>query len=138
MTAETLAAQFRAITTEEFPLPGAGDTGRRHRLLFEIGRKDLSLARMAEAHWDAVAIIAESGSKPKAHCLYGVWASERPGKALTLEEREGSFRIDGKKMFCSGAGLIDRALVTAGGAEPQLMDVDLPGNVDSIQFDDSG
>ena len=137
MTIDTLAGQFRSILTEEVPLPGSGDTGRRHRLLFEMGRKDLSLARLAEAHWDAIAILMESGNKPRANCLYGVWASERPGQALTLEQHDGLIRIDGKKMFCSGAGLVDRALVTVGAPDPQLADVDLRGNADRIQFDDS-
>ena len=54
-------------------------------LLFEIGREDLLIARLAEARWDAVAILSESGNAPKAGCLYGVWASERPGQALGLE-----------------------------------------------------
>jgi alkylation response protein AidB-like acyl-CoA dehydrogenase len=143
MTAEAFAAQFRSLSTEEVPLPGDGDTGRRHRLLFEIGRKDLSLARLAEAHWDAVAILGENGSEPKADCLYGVWASERPGQAVTLERHKDSFRINGKKMFCSGAGLVDRALITVNGTEPdgpdpQLVDIDLRNNARSIQFDDSG
>ncbi len=138
MTAETFAAQFRSLSTEEVPLPGAGYTGRRHRLLFEIGRRDLSLARLAEAHWDAVAILEENGSKPKTDCLYGVWASERPGQAVTLERHEDSFRINGKKMFCSGAGLVDHALITVNGPDPQLVDIDLRKNARSIQFDNSG
>ena len=137
MTTEALVVQLRKIVAEEIPLPGCGNTDRRHRSLFEIGRMDLSLARMAEAHWDAVAILKENGSEPKPDCLYGVWASERPGQTLTLERNHDSFRIDGKKMFCSGAGLVDRALITAGGAEPQLVDVDLRDKVGFLRFDDS-
>ncbi len=137
MTTEQLKAQFRSIFTREVPLPGAGDTTRRHRLLFEIGRMDLSLARLAEAHWDAIAILAENGSSAKTNCLYGVWASERPGHALTLEALEDLFRINGKKLVCSGAGSVDRALVTVGGPEPQLVDIDLRGNANCLQFDDS-
>src|SRR5580698_835430 len=106
MTTEVLAVQLRKIVAEEIPLPGAGNTSGRHRSLFEIGRVDLSLARMAEAHWDAVAILKENGSNPKPNCLYGVWASERPGQSLTLERNRDSLRINGKKMFCSGAGLV--------------------------------
>jgi alkylation response protein AidB-like acyl-CoA dehydrogenase len=137
MTARELTAQLRSLATQEVPLPGAGDTSRRHRLLFEMGRKDLSLARLAEAHWDAIAILEENGSKPKADCLYGVWASERPGQSLALDRYGDSFRIHGKKMFCSGAGLVDHALITAGGPEPQLVDVDLHNNARFFQFDNS-
>lgn len=137
MTSRSVATQFRSIITEDVPLPGAGDTPRRHRLLFNVGRQELSLARLAEAHWDAVAILGENGTQPRAGCLYGVWASELPGQALTFEQNQGSFLINGKKMFCSGAGLVDRALITVGGPEPQLMDVELRDNARFLHFDDS-
>jgi alkylation response protein AidB-like acyl-CoA dehydrogenase len=137
MTSKSLATRFRSIITEEPPLPGAGDTARRHRLLFNIGRQDLSLARLAEAHWDAIAILRENGTQPKPGCLYGVWASELPGRTLTLEQNRGLFLINGEKMFCSGAGLVDRALITVDGPEPQLVDVELRENARFLQFDDS-
>jgi len=138
MTAEAFIGQFRSIAIQEVPLPGAGDTARRHRMLFDIARKDLSLVRLVEAHWDAVAILAENGSKPKANCLYGVWASQRPGQPLTLERRQDLFLINGIKMFCSGAGLVDRALITIDSPQQQLADVDLRNKGADIQFDDSG
>ena len=138
MTTEAFVLQLRKIVAEEIPLPGAGNTSERHRSLFEIGRMDLSLARMAEAHWDAVAILRENGSNPIPNCLYGVWASERPGQAITLERNhDSSFRINGQKMFCSGAGLVDRALITVGGPQPQLVDADLRDNDRYLHFDDS-
>ena len=40
-------------------------------------------------------------------------------------------------MFCSGAGLVDRALVTVGQAQQRLIDVNLRTSGNSIQFDDS-
>jgi hypothetical protein len=49
------------LLRETLPSPGAGATPERHRRLFEVGRVDLSLARLAEAHWDAVAILGEDG-----------------------------------------------------------------------------
>jgi alkylation response protein AidB-like acyl-CoA dehydrogenase len=128
---------LRSLAREKIPLPGAGSTAERHRRLFEIGRIDLSFARLAEAHWDAVAILAEGGYEARADCIYGVWASERPGQQLTLTRREESFRVNGLKAFCSGAGLIDRALVTVGGIEQRLVDIDLRRNSDFIQFDRS-
>jgi alkylation response protein AidB-like acyl-CoA dehydrogenase len=137
VTKGALVIQLRKTVAEEIPLPGGGNTSGRHRSLFEIGRMDLSLARMAEAHWDAVAILRENGSNPKSDCLYGVWASERPGQSLTLERNHDSFLINGKKMFCSGAGLVDRALITVGVPEPQLVDVDLRSNARFLQIDDS-
>ena len=130
---------LRGLLRETIPLPGAGATAERHRRLFEIGRIDLSLARLAEPHWDAVAILAEGGREARADCIYGVWASERPGRRPPLQHelRERRSRVNGQKAFCSGAGLIDRALVTVGRVEPRLVDIDLHRNSDCIHFDRS-
>jgi hypothetical protein len=103
----------------------------------EIGREDLSLARLAEAHYDAVAILAEAGREALSNTVYRVWASEKPSEELLLSELEDEFRIIGKKMFCSGAGIIDHALVTVGGPDPLLFDVDLKANPLSLQYDNS-
>lgn len=87
-----------------------------------MARGNLSLARLAEAHFDALSILAEAGREPVPGALYGVWASEIPGQAVTFADR----RIAGRKRFCTGAGLLDRALVTAYCAdEHRLIDVDL-------------
>jgi alkylation response protein AidB-like acyl-CoA dehydrogenase len=126
-----------SLLQETLPLPGAGATADRHRRLFDIGRADLSWARLAEAHWDAVAILAEDGRQPQPVCVYGVWASERPGEELTLKECENFFELSGQKSFCSGAGLIDRALVTVRGSEHRLVDIDLRQNARLIVFDGS-
>ena len=122
----------------DLPLPGGGQTPLRHRRLLATGRENLSLARLAEAHWDAVAILAEAGREPHPGALYGVWASEKPGQALTLSVVNGGFTVSGTKMFASGAGLIDRTLLTAGAREQLLLDVDLRANAASIRFDTSG
>ncbi len=101
----------------------------------EVGREDLSVARLAEAHWDAVAILAEAGHTPVPRSLYGVWASEIPGKALSMRPCGGSSRIYGTKMFCSGAGLVDRALITVGSPEHRLVDLNLRINSENISVD---
>jgi hypothetical protein len=137
MTGDQLAARLRASLDEPMPMPGGGETSARHRRLMEIGQEDLSLARLAEAHWDAVAILAEAGRIPESGALYAVWASELPNEPLTLEGRGNSYAINGKKLFCSGAGLVDRALVTIGQPRQHLIDVDLKTSGDSIRFDDS-
>jgi alkylation response protein AidB-like acyl-CoA dehydrogenase len=103
----------------------------------ELGREDLSLARLAEAHYDAVAILAEAGREALSNTVYGVWASEKPSEELLLSELEDEFRISGKKMFCSGAGIIDHALVTVGGSDTLLFDVDLKANLCSLKYDNS-
>ena len=39
------------------PFPGQGQTAERHAALYELGRLDFSVARLAEAHTDATAIL---------------------------------------------------------------------------------
>jgi hypothetical protein len=117
----------------EVPFPGSGDTAFRHRKLAEWARLDLSLARLAEAHVDAVAILHEAGLRAQKG-LYGVWAAETPGCGLRLESGSGRLLLTGTKMFCSGAGLIDRALITVNGC---LVDVNLGGCLESIAIDET-
>ena len=139
MTGEQLLDRMRILVGETLPLPGAGETSKRHRRLMEIGHEDLSLARLAEAHWDAVAILAEAGRPAVPGALYGVWAAEKPGQALRLEAHPaGGFLLSGEKAWLSGAGLVDRALVTAGQPESRLVEVDLRAHADRIRFDGSG
>ncbi len=137
MSKSQLLSRFRTIAEGTLPLPGAGETPLRHRLLMEFGREDLSLARLAEAHFDAVAILAEAGRPPVPGALYAVWASEKPGQALKLDPQEDGFLLSGAKMFCSGSGMVDRALVTAGSPGPSLLDIDLRRHACAINYDDS-
>ena len=46
----------------DLPLPGGGRTGERWAVLAELAGEDLSLARLAEGHADALAILAELGA----------------------------------------------------------------------------
>ena len=132
MTAEELRLRFAAVCEQPLPLSGHGETARRHLGLFEIAREDVSLAKLAEAHYDALAILAEAGRSPQPKALYGVWASEIPGKPLDI--RAG--HVSGEKAFCTGYGLIDRALVTTGGELASLMDLPVvPGF--AVEFDPS-
>lgn len=93
------------------PDPGSGATPERHRALFEVARTGpVSLARLAEAHTDAISILHEAGLEPHPSASYGVWASEVPGSAVRIDQQAN--RLRGTKPFCSGLGAIDRALVT--------------------------
>jgi hypothetical protein len=113
---QELLAQVQASGELELPLPGRGATPLRHHALKRWGAKDLSLARIAEAHTDALAIMAEAGQSPRPGRLYGVWASDAPTGRLTYRRLvTGDYVLQGTKQFCSGAGLLDAALVTAHG-----------------------
>lgn len=135
MSKEQLLTSLRELLSVPFPLPGQGQTGLRHRRLMEVARKDLSLARLVEAHVDAVAILAEAEMQADPNAIYGVWASEKPGQPLRLDENQNGLVINGAKSFCSGAGLIDRALVTATAPEQRLIDVNLRSNQHALLFD---
>jgi alkylation response protein AidB-like acyl-CoA dehydrogenase len=109
----------------ELPFPGQGHTAERHEALYELGRVDLSVARVAEAHTDALAILFESGRSIPAGTLYGVWASDGPHSRLDLRESaDGSLQLSGLKRYCTGASFLSAALVTAHVAD-ELYLVDL-------------
>ncbi|WP_300014202.1 acyl-CoA dehydrogenase family protein [Pseudonocardia sp.] len=91
----------------DLPLPGHGDTALRWSVLTGWGRTDLVLARLAEGHTDAVAILAEAGGKPVPDARYGVWAARSGGTGAVLVDGA----VHGTVRFCSGAHTLDRALV---------------------------
>jgi hypothetical protein len=111
-----LAARLAAGELE-LPPPGRGETLQRLRTLYRFGEQDLSLARLAEAHTDAVAILAEAGLTPVPGALYGVWASDGPDSRVTAESADGAAAggamLCGTKRYCSGANIVDIALITA-------------------------
>jgi alkylation response protein AidB-like acyl-CoA dehydrogenase len=118
-------AQLERQQWLELPLPGSGATHARFAALIEIGAADLSLARLAEGHSDARAILAELNSRPKPG-LYGVWAADPPAGGLGAQRILGGYRLRGCKRYASGAGSLARALVTA--RSPQgicMFDLDL-------------
>jgi len=123
---------FATSTISQIPLPGSGSTPGRHHALARWGAVDLSFARMAEAHTDAVAILAECARPALSSGLYGVWASDAPPSRLTCERlSSGEWRIDGIKHFCGGASIVDAALVTAHHADGVFL-FDLPIKLSSV------
>jgi alkylation response protein AidB-like acyl-CoA dehydrogenase len=135
MNSDELIGKLRSTLHLDMPIPGHGRTAERHRLLMQMGFEDLSYARLAEAHWDAVAILKEAGREPVAGAIYGVWASEMPGLAVELKSVDGRYELNGTKRFCTGAGLVDRALVTVPGSAEQLVEVDVWAHRANIKID---
>lgn len=103
----------------DLPFPGEGRTPERLVALYNIAAQDLSLARLAEAHCDALAILHEAGRQPHPG-QYGVWASEGPASAPHGVKLHGT-ALHGVKGFCSGAGILDRALLTVPAADGALL-----------------
>ena len=123
------ASLFRQLFARgglDLALPGGGNTDERLRQLCGIARRyPLGVARLSEAHTDAVAILAEAGRVPDPGATYGVWASEQPQAIVRWDETSGT--ISGRKPFGTGVGIIDRALVTAedDNGTKLLIDVDV-------------
>jgi alkylation response protein AidB-like acyl-CoA dehydrogenase len=107
----TLLDQFRNLP-DELPPPRSGDTRTRFDELFRIAALCPTLGRLAEAHYDAAAILREAGRIPQAGSLYGVWAAGGPNPPI-LTSRRGTWHLTGQKHWCSGASLVTHALVVA-------------------------
>ncbi len=110
------AAGFTELVASgwSLPLPGGGDTGRRWAALAELGARDLPLARLAEGHADAVAVLAElDGPGPAPGARLGMWAAEPPDGRVEATRDGGHWTLTGTKRWCSGARVCTAALVTA-------------------------
>jgi alkylation response protein AidB-like acyl-CoA dehydrogenase len=142
----TAADRFRDLVARgelDLPDPGGGASGERLVALFELARlQPVSVARLAEAHTDALAILHEAGRQPDASALYGVWASAGPHDVRLVADAEGRLRLHGCKPFASGLGIVDRALVTViddrSGGQPGrlLVDVSVRGSEVAHRLDD--
>ncbi|MBI3691617.1 MAG: acyl-CoA dehydrogenase [Mycolicibacterium aromaticivorans] len=96
------------------PLPGSGGTLTRWQTLAALCERDVVAGRLAEAHTDAIAILAElHGPRAQPGRLWGVWAAEAPGATVTAHRDDDGVTLSGIKAWCSGAGLCADALVTA-------------------------
>jgi alkylation response protein AidB-like acyl-CoA dehydrogenase len=113
----------------DLPLPGSGATWRRWAAFADLAEEDLSLARLAEGHADAVAILAElGGPRPEPGSRWGVWAANPPGPNVTASLRDGGWVLRGTKQYCSGARVCTHAVVAARvGDEQRLFAVEVAG-----------
>lgn len=98
-----------------------GSTGALLDLLAILGWGDLSVARLYEGHVDALLLVQRLGTPEQARraaadasrgLIFGVWNTEGPD-GLRLTGVDGPLRLLGGKTFASGAGSIERPLVTA-------------------------
>ncbi|WP_282853074.1 acyl-CoA dehydrogenase family protein, partial [Gulosibacter sediminis] len=121
-----------AIAPEDFPLPGE-HTLALWELLAEVAATDLVAARTLEPHLDALAITAQSPEPVPAKGTWGVYAAEGGDSPLTAHHHLGSaadVHLNGVKPWCSLAGSLDAALVTAhtdGGRQLFAIDLHHPG-----------
>jgi alkylation response protein AidB-like acyl-CoA dehydrogenase len=119
-----------AIGALEAPLPppfglGLGTTPEAALPLMDvlrrIGHASLPLGRLYEGHVNALALIARFGTASQIEAaaqdaadglVFGVWNTEG-SDGLMLEQAGSGWRLNGRKIFASGAGFIGRPLVTA-------------------------
>ncbi|MFI8717374.1 acyl-CoA dehydrogenase family protein [Stenotrophomonas sp. NPDC077464] len=129
--APALASAAREVLARQptLPLPGRGHTLERWRALAAIAGRDLCVAKVMEAHYDAQAILADLDQRALGDgTLAAVWAAEGPQATLCYDEETGT--VSGAKPWCSGAGLVDVALVTArcgDGSRLVCLRTDAPG-----------
>jgi alkylation response protein AidB-like acyl-CoA dehydrogenase len=124
--ATSVAAAARELFEHGFldlPPPGSKETRTRFRCLVELGAHDLSLARLAESHTNAIAILREAGREPEPRALYGVWATQSVTRVLRAECTSQGWLLHGELANCPGVSSVDRALIVARLPEPMLFEV---------------
>ncbi len=106
-----LAAEWGAT----LPRPGQGRTSLLWEALASIAAVDLQVARAAEPHLDALAILAEAGEGAEAGSTWGVYAAEGPGVRVDARPAPAGdgWLLDGTKPWCSLASRVTHALITA-------------------------
>jgi len=115
------------------PHPGQGHTLQRWQHLAAVAAHDLSVCKLAEAHWDALAILQDLlrmdcnvGSK-----RWAVWAADNPKVPLHLVHLNGDAYLQGSKSWCSGADVVTHALLTCTDENADsylcLLDLHAPG-----------
>ena len=100
-----------------------------HDLLTGVGGANLSAGRLFEGHVNAVKLVCRFGSADQtaemakavsAGALMGVWNAETP-PGVRLEATSGQLSLKGSKIYASGAGLVDRPLITAKDQDGQIV-----------------
>ncbi len=103
-----LASRWGALA----PLPGHGATRELWEVLASVAAVDLTVARVLEPHLDALAILDQAGAGTPSG-TWGVYAAEGPPPRLRAVSSPDGWRLTGRKHWCSLAGEVDHALVTA-------------------------
>jgi len=107
--------RLRAVGALSPPLPvlDPGCAGELARLLGLVGRGNLSVGRILEAHINALHLMARYGADPDDGRLYALWVTDPPVNGLRMRRSGSRVLLSGRKQFCSAAGYATGALVTA-------------------------
>jgi len=111
---------------------GLGEGGHQSELctiLRLIGAGDLSVARLFEGHVNAISLVGRYGSDQQflsladsvaEGAISAVWGAD-DSSGLKIVNEAGRTELKGRKILASGAGLVTRPVVTAGGLDGQVM-----------------
>jgi alkylation response protein AidB-like acyl-CoA dehydrogenase len=123
-TAEVVALHHAGLLAAPLPreFGGAGIGGAAlSEVLRQIGWGSLPLGRLFEGHVNAIGLVLRYGRQEQARLiarevqegrLFGVWNTD-DAQNLRLICEQGNCRLEGRKILASGAGRIERPLVTA-------------------------
>jgi alkylation response protein AidB-like acyl-CoA dehydrogenase len=122
--ADVSALHDSGLLTAVLPVKcgGAGLSGLSlSEILRSIGSGSLPLGRLFEGHVNALELVLRYGNHQRAELvaeearagkLFGVWNTD-DANGLRLIHRHGRSWLEGRKVLASGAGHIERPLVTA-------------------------
>lgn len=111
-----------------------------------VGYRDLVLGRLIEGHGNALALISRCGTERQrvtanaeaaGGALFGVWNTAPADGVRIAATRDGSMELQGRKTFCSGAGIVSRALITARDAEGRSQMLLVPTDRVPVRIDRS-
>ncbi|RXN85453.1 acyl-CoA dehydrogenase [Achromobacter aloeverae] len=125
----------------DLPLPGAGRSLDRWRVLADVAAMDVTAVKLYEGHADAVAILAEldpagrhdrmARAQVDGAPVWAVWAAQPPDARVEGAASKEGVTLTGRKAWCSGAAWVTHALVTyfdeAGDAALAAVHMGAPG-----------
>lgn len=116
-------------------------------LLKTVGRGDLSVGRLYEGHVNALQLIQTFGRPEQLaawaadacerQLLFGVWNTEAGDGVKLIPLDGGRYRLEGAKTFASGAGNVQRPIVTGALPDGCWQMVVVPANEVSVEIDPS-
>ena len=118
--------------SEKIPYPASGasaikaevsNTLNRWQILAYVAGLDLTVAKWFESHLDALSILSEVGHGNAEQGLWAIWAAE--GSPDPIDYQQG--KISGTKGWCSGANIVEHALITYRDkrGQSQLLTIDM-------------
>lgn len=110
------------VTLPDQPLDNAGNhTPALLHLLLQTGMANLAVGRIYEGHINALLLAHLYATEKQKETwyedvrqgkLFGVWNTQDAEGIKIHDTGDGQYRLEGCKTFCSGAGLVQRPLIT--------------------------